>query len=396
MYLYKFPEIHTINDVIPYIKDHDEFGIIEKNDMIIVHYFIKKNNTFVIDPDNPIKGIMQRECRGLLFNKNGEIIGRRYHKIFNLGELKETLEMNVDLNKPHRILEKLDGSMVSPVLINGEPVLTTKLGITEHSKRAQHFLETQPNIKKFCLEVLMNGYNPIFEWLDEKFVHQIKHQKSDLVLTAIRGIKTGIYVGYTWFRTFRDKYNISIVKYLGVNRNIANLYEQIKKMENTEGIVTRFDNGHMIKIKTDWYLERAKLFDMIRFEKDIIALIASQKDDDIIGLLEENIREKYINYRNIVLNSVEKWAEKIENHLETFLNNHKPENRKQFYEIISNKIDKQVLPYYLKFIGDTMEGKKIKSKLFDYMLNRLVFYSSTTTRLNNVKWIYKEDWVRYL
>lgn len=397
MHFYTFPVIETIDDVLPAIKRHDEFRVIEKEDMLIVNYFVRKEDTFKIDPKNPLKGIIQRECRGLLFDKNGNIIGRRFHKFFNVNELEETQEKNIDLTESHVVLDKLDGSMVSPVLIDGEIVLTTKMGITEVSEKAQAFLETQPNIKDFCFETLNKGYNPIFEWLDKSFVHQIKHEENELVLTAIRSIRGGRYSGPAMSLSFASKYNMSIAKTLHFNGDIQNICRTIKNLEKTEGIVIRFYNGHMLKIKTDWYLERARLFDSIRFEKDVIALISSQRDDDVIGLLEDSVREKYETYRSIVLERVETWAEKIESQLLLFWKERNPKDRREFHSIVSSEIDKSILPYYLKFMGDVMEGKKIKTKLFEYMLDRLTFYSSTSTRLEkHVKWMYEEDWTKYL
>jgi RNA ligase len=63
---------------------------------------------------------IRRECRGLVFDKNGWILARRFHKFFNLNEREETLARNVDFSKPHSVLAKIDGSMISPVIINGE------------------------------------------------------------------------------------------------------------------------------------------------------------------------------------------------------------------------------------------------------------------------------------
>jgi RNA ligase len=53
---------------------------------------------------------MVRECRGLIFNaETGEVISRRLHKFFNIGELPETQAEKVDITRPHIILEKMDG-----------------------------------------------------------------------------------------------------------------------------------------------------------------------------------------------------------------------------------------------------------------------------------------------
>jgi len=38
-----------------------------------------------------------------------QVISRRLHKFFNIGELPETESERVDISRPHVILEKMDG-----------------------------------------------------------------------------------------------------------------------------------------------------------------------------------------------------------------------------------------------------------------------------------------------
>lgn len=38
-----------------------------------------------------------------------QVISRRLHKFFNIGELPETEPEKIDINRPHIILEKMDG-----------------------------------------------------------------------------------------------------------------------------------------------------------------------------------------------------------------------------------------------------------------------------------------------
>lgn len=57
-----------------------------------------------------------------------KVIARRYHKFFNIGELEETHESQIDLTKKHSILVKYDGSLVSPVFAGGKLRFASKGG----------------------------------------------------------------------------------------------------------------------------------------------------------------------------------------------------------------------------------------------------------------------------
>jgi RNA ligase len=75
---------------------------------------------------------LYRECRGIIFHKEtGKIISRRFHKFFNLNELDETHEDLVDVGRPHVLLDKMDGCLVSPFVSLGKLRWGSKMGITE-------------------------------------------------------------------------------------------------------------------------------------------------------------------------------------------------------------------------------------------------------------------------
>jgi tRNA splicing ligase len=61
-----------------------------------------------------------------VFSKEGKVIARRYHKFFNINEIDETKVENIDTSQPFVILEKLDGSMVSPYISEGKLRFATK------------------------------------------------------------------------------------------------------------------------------------------------------------------------------------------------------------------------------------------------------------------------------
>ena len=94
---YDFPEIKTIQDVLPHIEGCTEFRVMEKDWYSVVNYMVSLEETFRWDSDDPVGSTVRRECRGLIFNREGELVSRPYHKFFNVGEKEETQLNKVNL-----------------------------------------------------------------------------------------------------------------------------------------------------------------------------------------------------------------------------------------------------------------------------------------------------------
>ena len=103
----------------------------------------------------------------LFLIKDGNILSRRFHKFFNVGEREETLIDKIDLNQPHTILEKLDGSMVTPIINpdTGELFWGTKMGRTDISEDVAEFVEDKPEYKNVCCDVSSFRQNTHFRIL---------------------------------------------------------------------------------------------------------------------------------------------------------------------------------------------------------------------------------------
>jgi RNA ligase len=203
---YKFPEIRHLDEVRDAIKDSKEFIVAERDWGIVVNYLVSGPDTFpsvhtsggsarMREEATTAKAI-RRECRGLIFAHDGALISRPYHKFFNVNERDETQVDRIDLGQPHVILEKLDGSMIRPIPINGGYRLGTKMGITDVSRQAEVWLVDKPNYDQFIRECLSNGLTPIFEWVSRKQRIVIDYPEDNLILTAIRDNLTGEYLPY--------------------------------------------------------------------------------------------------------------------------------------------------------------------------------------------------------
>jgi len=77
--------------------------------------------------------------------------------------------------------------------------------------------------------------------------------------------------------------------------SIIDYIERQRGKEGREGDIIRFSDGHMCKIKNDWYVRIHKTLDRITFDRNIVDLIINEEVDDVIPMLPniqvERIRE---------------------------------------------------------------------------------------------------------
>jgi RNA ligase len=191
---YDFPVIDHLDDVRPAIAGRDEFIIAERDWGYVVNYMVAMTDTFPAI-ESKLDSI-RRECRGLLFHKDGRIMSRRLHKFFNVNERDETQFHGIDWNHPHVILEKLDGSMITPVVTDAGLRWGTKMGITDVGMGAELFVAENPQYQELAQWCIDNGKTPIFEWTSRKQRIVIDYEEDNLVLIAVRDNITGEYLPY--------------------------------------------------------------------------------------------------------------------------------------------------------------------------------------------------------
>lgn len=283
--MYTFPKIKNIDDVLPAIKDCPEFGILRRGEYTVIQYNVVMADTF---PEVKTEfDALRRECRGITFDKNGDILSRKYHKFFNVNEREETQIHRIDFSKPHYVLEKLDGSMITPLVLNDRVFWATKRGVTDYSDQVQGFVDSNKHYEKFAVDMFVSGVTPIFEWCSRQNRIVIDYPEDRLVLTGIRENYSGNYYSYLALVDFAEKYKIDYVK--TVDLHFKHLLDHTRGLEGKEGYVVRFEQGgHMVKIKSEWYTNIHSAKDELYFEKNIIRRIVDGNMDDVKPFLLES------------------------------------------------------------------------------------------------------------
>ena len=321
---YEFPKLQNLDEVRDVIKDAKEFIVAERDWGFVVNYLVSGPDTF---PNMHTAGgsprmraeaarakAIRRECRGLIFDKAGQLISRPYHKFFNVNERDETQINRIDLGQPHVILEKLDGSMVRPVPVGDAYRLGTKMGVTDVSMQAEVWLAGHANYDQFIRSCISSGCTPIFEWCSRKQRIVVDYPVDRLVLTAVRNNLHGNYVGMHGLRGLAEAWDLDLVQeYPGTASGMEHLLAETQDLQGQEGWIIRFDDGHMLKLKGKEYVTIHKAKDQILRENGVIEMLLDEKLDDVKAFLPEDDRHNLERFEREfwrgVLNTEMSWQE---------------------------------------------------------------------------------------
>lgn len=83
------------------------------------------------------------------------------------------------------------------------------------------------------------------------------------------------------------EFDIPVVETILPFTNVDSLVTFTRGLENVEGFVVAFDDGHRVKIKADQYVRIHKILDQVRFDRHIVELILTKKLDDATPLLPQ-------------------------------------------------------------------------------------------------------------
>ena len=206
----------------------------------------------VFPPITEWNNAVQRECRGLIISSyTGKILARRFHKFFNINQNSESLFENIDFNNAV-IYEKLDGSLVSPILLDNNKIIWATR--RQRIFAVEEFIEqSEINYGEFSRKYLEKGITPLFEYCkDSKPVSVLCYEKPMLVLLALRHNISGEYLPIHSI----DKILFNKIPCVSEHKfdDIRIFKENTEKWTNREGVVISIPSGHKYKLKCFWYV----------------------------------------------------------------------------------------------------------------------------------------------
>lgn len=280
---YQFPIVKNISQFLPIIEKYPEFVVKEKDGGYTVITYNWQNGKDTFPPiSNQSDGALLRECRGIKFDTaTGDVIARPMHKFFNKGERDD---LHPDWSMEHRVLEKLDGSMIHPLrMSDGSLRWSSKAGVTDTSMQAEEFIikhRRTMRYEDFADLMLDSGYTPCFEWCSRQQRIVLDYPDDQLVLLNIRHNEIGNYATRNELQYFANHFNLRLVEEVPFD-----LFLSLANREDEEGVVFVFADGHMVKEKTEWYVRHHRAKSLIDNERDVVKVILSHGVDDLLPLM---------------------------------------------------------------------------------------------------------------
>lgn len=366
---YQFPIIRHISDVLPHIEGRDEFVVAERDFGTVINYVVAMPDTFDMSGPEDLTGAIRRECRGLIFDREGNLMSRPFHKFFNVNEREETQMNVVDMSQPHVIMEKMDGSMIRPILVDGYVRLATKMGVTDVAMQAEHFLVESTQyfkVYKWLKNCVTSGMTPIFEWVSPSNQIVLAYKEADLVYLGSRDNVSGEYF-------FDESAPLNFVpRYGSVEGTMGDYVARQRESEGREGDIIRFADGHMLKVKNDWYVRIHKAIDRIRFDRNIVDLIINEQIDDVISMMPPHEVVRVREFESRFWNAFG-YKETYIATMFDFARGEFGSDRKSIaVEFIPRLEDKTIAP----FIFRMLDGKDIRELMLDHVRKSI----STNTR----------------
>lgn len=388
---YEFPHINHISEVLEAIEGRDEFVVKhdEQAGYKVVNYLVNFEDTF--PPVTDRRTALLRECRGITFCADtGEVLARKFHKFFNLGERPETLPEALDFTQPHVILEKLDGSMLTPLRVDGKIRWNTKMGLTGIALPVDEFVSTRPQYESLVEEVWGDNMTPLFEWCSRQQRIVIDHPEDRLVLLAVRHNVTGQYMSYADRVDLGARHGVEVVAFKeGTAENIQAFMKEAHDVEGEEGYIIEFLDGHKVKVKGAWYCQLHKTLDHLRHEKDVIRLILDEKLDDAKPFLPEDLVKASDDFAKQIFTNINKHASDMFWEVQAAHDNFNG-SKKKFAEVVNASKNKAQTGYMTAMfkIWDYLEEGETYAKT--HLLGLASANVGTQTKVNGIRWLIGE------
>lgn len=281
------------------------------------NYFICGWNDFA-NPLNDNSGIEAFDMRGatFVFNIVDELWNVFYMlpKFFNINQVESTQYSAIKDKKIINVSTKEDGSLISFMMLPNRDLFSKTIGsfVSEQAEAAYKILHTNPEHVSWVKSLLDCGLTPLFEYVswDNRIV--LKYESAHLRFIGVRCNNGDYYPAASEeLKTWPAPNGITVVK--SENATLDELIERAKVEENKEGWVVLFEDGQLVKIKTDWYFKLHGLRTENVFREDyVIENYLKEKLDDIISQLDPSTDKDAFEFVDRVIKSVDKYMLSID------------------------------------------------------------------------------------
>jgi RNA ligase len=288
-------------------------------------------------------------CRGLIADSDGLIVGNCMNKFFNYGEVNAK---NVDLSGPVQVTDKLDGSMGSVIVYNGQLVVATRGSFeSEQAKWAHDYISKNTELcnafRLLCSENVTAVVEIIYP--ENRIVVDYGDMTAVVLIGAIGNYE--LTAGkQLWIPADR------IYSWPGpvVERFEATSFEEALRIPprlNREGIVIYFeDSGQRLKIKQEDYLIAHRFVSNLTPKNIWEQLREGKTVENMLEIAPDEFHSTVREVSSVILKNKVRLEEEIEREF-LALTQRKFSSRKDFAEAVKDNPLKSFL--FLRLDGRT-------------------------------------------
>ena len=153
-------------------------------------------------------------------------------------------------------------------------------------------------------------------------------------------------------------HNIPVVRAFEMHKemDMKAFLEYVRDLEDLEGFVVRFDDGHMLKLKCHWYLQIHKAKEAILQDRNIVELILEEHLDDIKAHLPAEDRDRLTQFESDINKAINISVSDIRIELDSLIRN--GVDRKTFATGRAQELDGYYRPLIFKLFGRTDVSKE--------------------------------------
>lgn len=306
---------------IDILNDYIEKGLVVKNDhptLPLSIYNYSRTTQYEGKWDN-----ITKSCRGLILDREGNVVAKSFDKFFNLEEHNpEEIP-----NEEFEVYEKLDGSLGILFWYQGKWILASKGSfISDQAIKGKNILNSKYNV-----EPIPKGYTTLVEIIypENRIVCSYGNDEVLVVLSMVSNA-SGKELDYDSLLKINEETGLPVIKKYDGIQDYKTLKTLISK--DREGYVVRFRNGFRIKIKGDEYVRlhriltgfsNVDIWEYLKDKKDLSEFLDKVPDEFDVWV------RNTVNELNSQFNGIEKeyqWIFKVTKRVEGI------EDRKIFAE----------------------------------------------------------------
>ena len=335
---------HIFNYRLANYQDFQEFGALEMRGLTFIEYIDSSDASGPTDYERFI----------------------HLHKFFNHGEQGGFEGIGESPIKSVQVKE--DGSMIVPILWNGKIYCKTRgTFFSEQAEWANKILSENKQLEDFIRICYVDGWIPIFEFVSPFNQIVLLYDKAELRLLQIRDIYTGIYGELNAF----PEPGVETSDRWQDDNGLLALLDHAKLETEMEGWVVEFENGHMVKIKTDWYVALHHLLtENLTRENEIISWVLNETLDDVLSQVPDtDLRKNYaLDIAKFLRYHINKWIEEI--HKELIKVNPKDKDSRKNFAILNK--DEILFSVMMRCYGEKVNGFYTKEIVFEHLKHFLL------------------------